>query len=244
MAVTRVFASTPAFALAAGLWLSGMSSASAESACAPSGEPGVERCVSGLPIATLSAMFEPQQASNWCWAASVAMILRRYGVAIPQEQVVRTAFGLAANEGASVRAIADLLNRGWDDARGHALVASARLLPPWRRSFGLAAPEVLDDLAQGKPLLVGVQRHAMVLVQVIYERRVDGQPLTMVGVRMVSATVLDPASYEWLRALRAAELQPDFLARVDVHAHRAAIADANAPAAQLAQNSVDGAPPR
>ena len=86
----------------------------------------------------------------------------------------------------------------------------------WRRGMGIAAPEVLDDLARGDPLLLGAQEHAMVLVQVTYERRVDGKALTPSGVRLVRALALDPASGNWLRSLRASELQPDFLTRVVV----------------------------
>lgn len=128
--------------------------AGARTICAPAGEAGVLRCVSGLRTAQMGAMFQAQHASNWCWAASIAMILRRYGLDVPQEEVVRTAFGLAANERASVQMMADLLNRGWDDAQGHAVLVSSRPLPPWRRSFGLAAPEVLEELAHGRPLLL------------------------------------------------------------------------------------------
>jgi hypothetical protein len=217
MAHRRATACIQAFALAAALWAFCMHPAAAETGCAPTAEAGVERCVSGLPAAALATIFEPQQASNWCWAASIAMILRRYGVSIAQDEVVRTAFdGRAANERASVQAIGVLLNRGWGDAQGHALEASAQPLAPWRRSFGLAAPEVLEDLAQGKPLLLGAQQHAMVLVQVTFERRVDGRPLTPVGVRMLQALVLDPASRDWLRGLQASEGRLDFLARISV----------------------------
>jgi len=213
-----------ALVLVAALWISGTGLASAETTCAQTREPGVERCVSGLPAAALSAIFEPQQASNWCWAASIAMILRRYGVAVPQEQLVRTALGAPSNERASARAIEQLLNRAWNDGSGHGLVASAQPLAPWRRALGVAAPEVLEDLGRGKPLLVGVQQHAMVLVQVAYERRTDGQALTPAGVRMLRAVVLDPASANWLRSLEPAERQPELLARVDVQAQALRVA--------------------
>jgi hypothetical protein len=56
----------------------------------------------------------------------------------------------------------------------------------------------------------------MVLVQVVYERRTDGRALTPAGVRVLRAVVLDPASQEWLRSLRASERNPDYLARVQV----------------------------
>ena len=66
----------------------------------------------------------------------------------------------------------------------------------------------------------------MVLVQVTYERRVDGKALTPAGVRMLRALALDPASGNWLRTLQPDERQPEFLARVAV--------DVGAPAPALA----------
>ena len=212
--------------LAACAWLLGTPTASAQTTCAPTAEPGVERCVSGLPATALSGIFQPQQESNWCWAASVAMILRRYGLAVPQEQLVRTVFGEPGNQRASAQAMAELLNRTWHDAAGRAGVASAQPLAPWRRAMGVSAPEVIDDLDRGRPLLLGVQEHAMVLVQVTYERRVDGKALTPAGVRMLRALALDPASGNWLRTLQPDERQPEFLARVAV--------DVGAPAPALA----------
>lgn len=212
----------------------GALAAGARTICAPTGEAGVVRCVTGLRAAEMAAMFQEQHASNWCWAASIAMILRRYGLDVPQDEVVRTAFGLAANERASVQAMAALLNRGWDDAEGRAVVVSSRPLPPWHRFFGLAAPEVLDDLAHGRPLLLATQQHATVLVQVIYELRVDGEPLTVAGVRILRALVLDPASREWPRSLEPAERRPEFVARIRAEAAPARSAMVQAPGAQLA----------
>lgn len=216
MAGWRAFRMSQGWMLVAVLWMAAAGTASARTTCRPAAEPGVERCVSGLPAAAVSAIFQPQQASNWCWAASITMLLRSHGVVVPQEQVVRTVFGRLENERASASAMVDLLDRTWSDAAGNQGVASTQPLPPWRRDLGLAAPEVLDDLARDKPLLLGVQQHAMLLVQVTYERRTDGAPLTPAGVRLLNALVLDPASRNWLRALQPAERQPELLARVEV----------------------------
>lgn len=216
MAASRVSRAFRALLFAVGVALFAVRPASAATACVRAAEAGVERCVSGLSAAAITAIFQAQQASNWCWAASVAMVLRRYGGQVSQEEVVRTAVGLTENQRASERTVSDLLNRTWRDALGQTLVASAEAVARWRRGMGLAAPEVLDDLARGNPLLLGAQEHAMVLVQVTYERRVDGKALTPSGVRLVRALALDPASGNWLRSLRASELQPEFLTRVVV----------------------------
>jgi hypothetical protein len=144
----------PTVLLAAGLLLCAQP-ASATAACAPAAEAGVERCVSGLRAADLAEIFEAQQASNWCWAASVAMILRSYGARVSQEEVVRTLLGVPQNQRASAQAVGDVLNRTWRDAFGQTLVTSAQALAPWRRAMGVSAPEVLDDLANGRPVLLG-----------------------------------------------------------------------------------------
>lgn len=183
--------------------------------CAPSDATGVERCVAGLAPAALHSMYQPQQASNWCWAASIAMVLRRYGMNVAQEQVVRAQFGQAENLRVSAETIGALLTRGWDDDAGRHASASVMLLPPWRRALGFAAPEVLDDLAGAHPLLVQTRHHAMLLVQVVYERRSDGGAIGPAGVRVLSAAVLDPASGLHLRSLDEGD-RPEYLARVRV----------------------------
>ncbi len=203
-------------ALGAAVLALGAPAAVAGTQCAPAAA-GMERCVSGLAPALLMQMQQTQQASNWCWAASISMVLRRYGSDVSQEQVVRAHFGESANTGITAEAILQLLNRSWHDQAGRAVVSSAGPLPTWRRHLGLTAPEVIGDLDSGKPLLVGTQQHAMVLVQLVYERSVDGRH-GPAGVRLLRAVVLDPASEAGVRTLRTSETTPEFLARVGVEA--------------------------
>lgn len=74
----------------------------------------------------------------------------------------------------------------------------------------------------------------MVLIQLIYERRVDGEPLTVACVRMLNALVLDPGSREWPRSLESAERRPEFVARIGVEERPAHSAVVQARGAQLA----------
>jgi hypothetical protein len=55
----------------------------------------------------------------------------------------------------------------------------------------------------------------MVLVQVVYERRIDGRPVTPAGVKLLRVVVLDPGSGSWLRSLGSDE-RLEFVARVRV----------------------------
>lgn len=181
--------------------------------CAPTREPGVERCVSGLPAPLLARMNEPQQHSNWCWAAVIHMVLSRYGMDVPQEQIVQAHFGRSVNEGVEPEVLAELLNRTWRDEAGRALRVNARAVPAWWRSFGVTAPDVLADLAAERPVVLVTPTHAVVLVQLVYERGpADGDPAH--AIHLVRGVVLDPASAPGLRSLRPDELKPELLARV------------------------------
>ena len=194
--------------------------AAAGTTCAASPQPGVEQCVTGLAPALLREIQQPQQASNWCWAAVVSMVLQRYGLSVPQRQVVQARLGEPANTKVSVDGLTELLNREWRDAAGQSAQASAAPLPTWWRQRGLAAPDVLEDLRADRPLVLVAQEHAMLLVQVVYERSADH------AVRLVRAMVLDPSTEGGLRMLRGSEQQLDFLARVQVRAAAQRIAAA------------------
>lgn len=195
--------------VAAGL-LAAAGGASAATTCVPTARPGVEECVSGLPVAVMRQIQQVQAASNWCWAAVVSMVLQRHGLHVPQSEVVQAQLGAPLNEKVALDDLRGLLNRSWRDAAGRALQASASVLPNWWRLQGLAAPDVLEELHQEKPLVMVAQDHAMLLVQVVYERSAAQ------GMRLVRATVLDPATGGGLRNLRPSERQMEYLARVQV----------------------------
>lgn len=197
----------------AGLCLAGVQ-AHAAAECLATADPRIERCSAGLDPELASRLRQSQDASQWCWAASVSMILGRYGIPVSQQQVVREALGQPDNRALDVASVAELLNRPWRDGAGHLRASSATPLPPWRKAWGLAAPEVIEDLQQGRPLLLAAQHHAMVLVELVYERPVAGN--TRGPVKILRATVLDPQSASGLRSLTAAESRPDYLARISV----------------------------
>ncbi|WBY01779.1 papain-like cysteine protease family protein [Ramlibacter tataouinensis] len=182
-------------ALLAG-WLSWGAPAAAATRCEPTAQAGVERCVSGLPAATLKAMAQAQRASQWCWAASISMVLRAWGVDVPQEQIVRQHYGAAADLGVEGPVIDELLSRTWHDRLGRSVSVSAGALPPSASRMTLAAPEIVDDLDNERPAVLVLPRHAVVLVQLEYERSASGE------VTVLDAQVLDPAQPQVLRRLR------------------------------------------
>lgn len=192
--------------------------ASADTRCVATGRAGVEHCVSGLAPEVLGEMRQSQAASNWCWAAVVSMVLRRHGLRVPQQEIARAGLGEAADRKLPLEALTELLNRTWRDEAGRAVATVASPLPTWWQQQGVAAPAVLDELHREQPLVISVQEHAMVLVQVAYERA-PGQP-----VRLLRAVVLDPAPQGGLRTLRPSERQLDYLARVEARPAAAQVA--------------------
>jgi hypothetical protein len=190
--------------------------AQAGTRCDPSQTAGIERCVSGLPASLIARMQQNQESSNWCWAASVSMLLRRYGVSIPQQQVAREHLGRPDNVKVSLDALADVFNRTWRDEEGRQLDGALSPLPSWRKALGISAPEVMEELDQGRPLLLAADGHAMVLVQVVYEQATPGQGSAGEAPRIVRAVVIDPQSPVLVRSLKPQERQPQYLARIAV----------------------------
>lgn len=181
----------------------------AEVRCTPFGPMGVQRCESGLP-SELAAVFVAEQVNDqWCWAASIAMVFRHYGLTVPQEEIVSSVFGAPVNRPGTPMEILHALNREWTDPSG----------VRWRTEgqgvqFGPA--EAAQQLALGRPLIIGTMGHAMVLTSVIYDRTMDGRG------NVVLATVRDPWPNPRLERGRRT-LSPQewfgtmFLARIDVH---------------------------
>lgn len=179
-------------------------------ACVATGTPGVERCQAGLSSASALELHETQKASEWCWAASIAMLLRHYGVHVQQEEVVRAYWGSATNLGVAMSDVTSLLQRTWRDPSGRAYTGSVKaLLTP---AAGVGDTGVLQDLQEGRPVIIGTPRHAMVLVQVTYERVIADTPEQVI--RVLDAVALDPAPGTGLRALRPGERVPPYLTRV------------------------------
>ena len=183
--------------------------ARAESLCTPPTE------IWAASTSTPRSSFDPQQATHWCWAATVANVFRSSGHVVSQARIVREVYGDAVNmRSGPATNVAALLDRGWtDDAGGH---FRARLVGVYDAASGrrdIRAREVVAALRAGRPLVVGTTSHAMLLIGASY--RVVGGEVTLVG-----ATVFDPWPGVGVRALRGNELVP-----VAEHGELAFIAD-------------------
>ena len=122
----------------------------------------------GIPAERMNFVAASQRNSQWCWAASIQMVLNYYGVSISQEQIVARTYGVGPygnlpNWAGSFESItANLNNWNFDNfGRQYSVMASL--------NWGAPTPAVLlQELSQGRPVIVGYQSgqnsgHAIVI---------------------------------------------------------------------------------
>jgi hypothetical protein len=147
--------------------------------------------------------FDAQQATHWCWAATVANAFRLSGHAVSQARIVREVYGNVVNmrSGPSTN-VSSLLDRAWTDDDGARF--RARLMGVFDASAGrydLDGRALVGALRAGRPLVIGTSSHAMLLIGASYETEGD-------AVRVVGATVFDPWPGVGVRALSPEEMVP------------------------------------
>ncbi|EQD24808.1 MAG: hypothetical protein D084_Lepto4C00339G0002 [Leptospirillum sp. Group IV 'UBA BS'] len=97
----------------------------------------------GIPREYVLAWAHPrdlgrQQESNWCWAASVAMVLNFAHVPVTQDQIVARVFGKEVNKPATVLQIMQAID-GWHSVYEGKEVAVTAFLEP-------SGEQILHDL--------------------------------------------------------------------------------------------------
>lgn len=107
-----------------------------------------------------------QRQSNWCWAASVQMILNYHGLFVQQEEIVQRIYGAQVDRPAQPPQILTALS-GWaPDARGRYSAIQAT-------PYTFSGSQIIKDLAYRWPLIVGLVNpsgggHAVVVTAVYY----------------------------------------------------------------------------
>lgn len=107
-----------------------------------------------------------QRQSNWCWAASIQMVLNYHGLFVAQEQIVQRIYGAQVDYPAQPAQILAALS-GWaPDVRG-------RYSAIYASPYTLSGSQLVQDLAYRWPIIVGLQNpggggHAVVLTAVYY----------------------------------------------------------------------------
>jgi len=84
----------------------------------------------GIPTSRMTDFAAEQIGQNWCWAASIQMVLSTKGVRCDQPEIVRQTFGNTADLPGSTPQIAERLT-GWFDTRsGRMLLVASPLEGP------------------------------------------------------------------------------------------------------------------
>jgi hypothetical protein len=192
----------------------------AELVCGTDGA-GQRRCRAGLTQAQVQTMQRAQEKQHWCWAATVSMVLTHHGVPWSQQQLVRRQFGRLTDQKVSGAAITGLLS----SPGGEEALADVAVGDLFSRRFELDTVAVVRELAAERPLVFGVNGHAMVLVEVEFEQ------LGSNALRIVAAVVVDPAPGRGVRPLRRSEMRPSYVASIQLKKKPADLLAGIAPAA-------------
>jgi hypothetical protein len=127
--------------------------------------------VAGVPSEQFEFFAAPAQAgrqrqSNWCWAASIQMLLNYHGLFVNQEQIVQRIYGAQVDFPADPPQILAALS-GWaPDTRG-------RYSAIYASPYTFSGSQLVQDLAYRWPIIVGLRNpggggHAVVLTAVYY----------------------------------------------------------------------------
>ena len=140
----------------------------------------------GIPTADFNFVSAAQLHTEWCWAASIQMVLNWYGVPVRQADVVSRIYGKTVDRAATEEAIVHAM-RGTAYNRKHEKVR----LYAERRQGVPPTGLLLDELGNRHPLLVTFHStktmlHAVVITSAEYERNEKG------NVHVTSLTFRDP----------------------------------------------------
>ena len=127
----------------------------------------------GIPSARMNFVAAAQENSQWCWAASIQMVLNYYGVSITQPQIVARTYGIdpygnLPDWPGSFQAITANLNNWSVDNTGRQYSVQASL------NWGAPSPSILlQELSNGRPVIVGYRTgensgHAVVITAASY----------------------------------------------------------------------------
>lgn len=131
---------------------------------------GPQACEAGIDIRHISANYDSQYQSQWCWAASISMVFRHYGYRVSQERIVRETYGVVGNIPAVTGfAISKNLDREWQDDEGQSFsVEIEGLYDADAGIMSLTNGDIVDALRDERPLIIGNRSHAMVMTAVAY----------------------------------------------------------------------------
>lgn len=147
--------------------------------------------------------YQSQKRSEWCWAASISMIFAFYGHTVSQDRIVSEVYGAPVNmpSGYGIN-MARQLNRKWKDDDGNCFRAT--LTGVYDAQAGvdtLTNADLIRELDNDHPILIGTGGHAMVLTAMQYIGNPSQPTITLCG-------AFDPWPGRGARNLTLAEVVP------------------------------------
>ena len=155
--------------------------------------------VVGIPTAQFNFVSAAQLKTEWCWAASVQMVLNWYNIPVTQADVVNRIYHKTDDLAASENQITTALSGIAYDRHGHKLHVSAT------RETGIPSPDlVIGQLSREHPMLLTVHSehrmlHAVVLTSAEYVSTSHGIHVNSLTIRDPSPTFRDRHSAATLR---------------------------------------------
>ncbi len=141
----------------------------------------------GIPSSKFNYISSTQEKGQWCWAASIQMVLNYYSIDINQKQIVERTYGTDAfgdipDWSASIQTIQANLNNWNVDNKGKNYIVNAQ--------YGLGAPEpffLIEELSQQRPVIIGYKTdfggHTVVVTAISYYESSMGPVIRSIVVR-------------------------------------------------------------
>ncbi|NVK32287.1 MAG: hypothetical protein HWE20_14865 [Gammaproteobacteria bacterium] len=128
------------------------------------------QCAAGVNFAKFQTFaYQSQYQSQWCWAAAISMLYAYNGFQVDQQRIVNEAYGGIVNLPAQGWQLAQNLNRDWVDNQGRRFRSQLTgLYDVYQGVVGISDAQIVNQLSNGKPLIIGAGGHAMVLTEVSY----------------------------------------------------------------------------
>jgi hypothetical protein len=168
---------------------------------APDPATGTQDCISSVNLQKFAqTAYETQQATEWCWAASISMIWAFYGHPVAQTEIVSGTFGQLLNQGGQPWQIFQALNGQREGDNGVPFVSTVTGLYDALSGYdSISYTDIGASLDQNRPVLIGTQNpdgsgaHATVLSSLEYLVPY-GYPIEIFpdGSNILNAVVFDP----------------------------------------------------
>ena len=124
-----------------------------------------------------------QEQSNWCWAASLQMILAYHKIHVSQKGIVKRVFQNAPNRAATSQEMVQAIN-GYVKGKRQVICYADSVIN---------MRNLIGEIEEGNPVVVGMEyqgrQHAMVLTQILFQK-VEGHAGKIIPVQV---TVVDPS---------------------------------------------------